>query len=468
MRAVKKSTALVVRTRSIWRPSAMLSLAVLGLTVAAVYFISQRSFQKSDGDKGSKAVAIVEEKPVIDGEIFYNSSILGSSLNITSLKTRLFSPAFIRQALRDCGIDSSPVAGNNAHIASVISLEQLRQGLSIRVEPGAESGGNRVVLELTLNQSADAAGIARALADRYVREYQTFWAAEMQEARLAASAQTDQARQTHREAMERLQVFKDKVTEQERMTEKQPRGQPQTAQVETRQTAYNPAWIELNGQIESLRRQEAEMLENKTPLHPVVQLMRGRIADFEQELASTPRFNAEFPAENATHQAISNHRDKISPSENETTETLKRLQADVERSEKEYQIKLHREQRILEDNRKGPVFSVEVNPVAATKTEHKSNRGLIELILLSGVAMAVGISVFFLGVTSEPALATIADLEPLLPAPIIGVVPSKDPSFDPVVRRSRQMICRWSMILLGGLIVLVSIGWVYWGFAHLM
>ena len=65
--------------------------------------------------------------------------------------------------------------------------------------------------------------------------------------------------------------------------------------------------------------------------------------------------------------------------------------------------------------------------------------------------MALGIGVFSSGVSTQPVLASIADLEPLLPVPIIGVVPAKDQSSDPFARRRRREILRWTLILLGRL-----------------
>jgi hypothetical protein len=87
-------------------------------------------------------------------------------------------------------------------------------------------------------------------------------------------------------------------------------------------------------------------------------------------------------------------------------------------------------------------------------------------MLCSGFAMALGIGVFSSGVSTQPLLASIADLEPLLSVPVIGLVP-KDQSSDPFARRRRRAILRWTLIVLGGLLVLgCSIG-VNCYFSHL-
>jgi len=87
------------------------------------------------------------------------------------------------------------------------------------------------------------------------------------------------------------------------------------------------------------------MLVNKTPLHPDVQDIRGRIADFERQVASTPRFAAEPPTNNSSRGLIFPPQVKSSPlinekenreinsrknlaaaDQNQSAETLKQLQ----------------------------------------------------------------------------------------------------------------------------------------------
>jgi hypothetical protein len=503
----------------------LLSLAAFGLTVAVLSFISHKFCQKSNVTSPSKAVAIVDQKPAKDQADFPSwggsctvtpdlaegtgvqlpsqRSLIPSqrSLNIKNIKTRVLSPAFMQQALCDRGIDISQPAETGAHNASSITQEQLRQALNIRVKPGATQGENQIILELTLNQNPDAAGIARALADRLVREYRTYWTAETRKAYLAASSQVNQAQQARRQALETLlafkenfstqekmlQAFKDNVSEQEISAIQQQPPKTQSDRQSTARIADNPSWIDFDRKLKSLRQQEAAMLVNKTPLHPDVQDIRGRIADCERQIASTPRFAAEPPANNSSQGLISPAQVKSSPlnnekenresnareniaaavNQNQTAETLKQLQNAAERTEQQYLEKLLCEQKQFDISRKEPIFSVCVEPLAIANTAPGSNRGFIELMLCSGFAMAVGIGVFSSGLTTQPVLATIADLEPYLPVPIIGVIPGKDRSSDPIARRRRRAILRWTLILLGGLIVLGCIGSVYWFFIHL-
>ena len=486
MMAFNKSTALIVRPRSLWRRHLLLSTVAYGLTVAVVFFISQNAWQKSNAIKGSKAIAIMELKPANDRANFSNSPIFSLNLNLNNIKIRILSPSFIRQALCDSRIDASPLAKDNNTTASFVYGEQLLRGLSIRTRPGTVSGENQIILELSLTQSPNAAKIARALADRFIREYRTFWAAEAQKACIAASSQAEQAEQAQYEAADMLQAFEDNVLKQEKSSPEHSLLAP-TDQQSVPKIPDNPVWIELDRKLALLRQREAAMLVNKTPLHPDVQDIRARIADFQQQLDSIPRFAADSATNNPTQDIDSPATVKTPPSkneneiqesntrenvaqgvnQNETTETLKQLQLAAERTEQEYLDKLRIKQSIFDASRKEPTFLVRVNPVPVTIKQPGGIQGFIGLMLCSGFAMALGIGVFSSGVSTQSLLASIADLEPLLPVPIIGVVPSKDQSSDPFDRRRRRAILRWTLIILGGLLVLgCSIG-MYCYFAHL-
>ena len=398
------------------------------------------------------------------------------SPNLKTIKTRILSPSFVLQALSNSGIDSEQPDKDNTPTASYIYGEQLLRGLSIRTRSGTDPGENQIILELTLSQSPNAAKIAQALADRFVHEYRTSWAAEAQKARLSAAVQADQAEQAHYEAVEMLQTFENCVLNQESA------GQSSLTpadQQPAHQIAANPAWIELDRKLASLRRQEAAMLEIKTPLHPNVQDIRAQIADFQRQIDATPRFAPEPQINNPLRQSDSsslvttstlkneneiresNTRDSKAQgvNQNETADNLQQLQLAAERTEQEYLNKLRIKQSIFDTSRKEPTFLVRVNPVPITIKQPGMNRGFMGMILCSGFAMALGIGVFSSGVSTQPVLASIADLEPFLQVPIIGLVPTKDRSSDPFARRRHKAILRWTLILLGGLLVLgCSIG----------
>jgi hypothetical protein len=499
MNVLNKSSIPTFRPRSTWRQILLLSLATFVLTVGAVSFLSWK-FRQKDVSTPSKAVAVVEQKPAT-GQAEFQSRRgshtaasdfmkwaelefpLHAGVNLNSVKTRVLSPAFLHQTLCDCGIEADRPSETGGYGFPFTSQEQLRQGLNVRVKRGTAPEENQIILELTLPSSADAARIVRAMADRLAREFRNYWADETRKAYLAASDRANQAQYEHRQAMEMLRAFENNVAEHNAVKQEKP-AQAQPLQTDADRpsspsVADNPDWIELDRKLKSLKRQEAAMLVNKTPLHPAIQNIRDRIADLERKIADTPRLAAESQVNSSTQDLISTVKDKITSlnekirksesSQNiaaadQTAETLKHLKYAVEHAEREYQDKLLSEQKLFEISRKEPVYSVSVEQISAVKTPPGSSRRFRELMLFSGFAMALGTGVFSSGLSIQPVLATIADLEPFLSVPIIGVIPGNVRQSNPIARCRRRAVLRWMLILLGGMMVLGCIAGLYFYF----
>ena len=278
-----------------------------------------------------------------------------------------------------------------------------------------------------------------------------------------ASTQADKVLQIHSDATELLQAYEDYVVWQETT----PPEQPPLNQGDQRvvpQIAENPVRAELDRKLASLRDREKAMLEIKTPLHPDVQEIQERIADFQEQLDSTPRFAPEVATSNPIRQMESSV-NPVRP-QIQAADAQEQLEAAVENAEHDYLEKLACKQKLFETAGKAPSFSVNVSRIAMGKPWPGSEQGFMGLLLFSGFAMALGTGVFSSGVTSQSVLATIADLEPLLPVPIIGLVPDKQRLRDPVARRRRRTFLRWALIVSGGLVVLgCSLG-LCWYFAQ--
>src|SRR3989304_1107941 len=416
MTAVEKTSDLIVRPRSSWQQHLMVSLAAFGVTVALVHFISLRRFPESSLENGSKAIAIVDEKPANNQEKIPADLVLKSSLDLENVKNRISSPAFLEQALLDCGMVIS--LNDNKDIRNTLSknVEQVQQGLSVRAKTGHIPGAYRLTIELKLSQSQGAARLARALADSYVRLRRTQWTSQMQEAYLSASARAKQAHDVRDGAVAELTAFLGELSIQKQLQPKpmpskdKALPQPSLRSGPVPQTIDNPDWDELSNKLISLKQQLAKMLEEMTPLHPEVRYVRDNITDIEEQ-----------------------------------------LQEAVELAEQDYQVALISEKQRSKACRLVPVLSVHVNQVALVKKQQKPKRELMGLILFSGFALAVGVGMFSTGVATESVLSTMGRLEPLLPAPIIGVVPDQNTLTEPIARNSQKLNLRWMLILFGGM-----------------
>src|SRR3989304_545299 len=473
MTAVEKTSDLIVRPRSSWQQHLMVSLAAFGVTVALVHFISLRRFPESSLENGSKAIAIVDEKPANNQEKIPADLVLKSSLHLENVKNRISSPAFLEQALLDCGMVIS--LNDNKDIRNTLSknVEQVQQGLSVRAKTGHIPGAYRLTIELKLSQSQGAARLARALADSYVRLRRTQWTSQMQEAYLSASARAKQDNDVRDGAVAELTAFLGELSIQKQLQPKpmpskdKALPQPSLRSGPVPQTIDNPDWDELSNKLISLKQQLAKMLEEMTPLHPEVRYVRDNITDIEEQLAITPRVivktspevmhedldlstevntSTDEDLEKSLQEEVANNN-----ADAQQAETLEQLQEAVELAEQDYQVALISEKQRSKACRLVPVLSVHVNQVALVKKQQKPKRELMGLILFSGFALAVGVGMFSTGVATESVLSTMGRLEPLLPAPIIGVVPDQNTLTDPIARNSQKLNLRWMLILFGGM-----------------
>ena len=369
---------------------------------------------------------------------------------------------------------------DGASWASSDFVEQVLRGMSIRLELDAVSGANLIGLELTLKERPDAGNIVAALADRFAVEYRRFWSGEAAKAYEEAASQADEAIQIYAEAAGVLEAYEeyaanlDKTPRQERTTS--PGNEPSGARV-----GENPAWVELSRKLALLREQEKAMLEIKTPAHPDVQEIDERIADFQRQLESTPRFASETGEHNPVREmeaaanpvrpmestavgktpALAGEKENASAKaaedmavegrQVEAGDIEKKLQSVVKDAKQDCQDKLAYKQKLFKTAGKIPSFSISVNQSAIASP--RSPRGSMGIVLFSGFAMAVGTGALSSGVTARSLLATIADLEPFLQVPIIGVAPANESRGNAVGRRRRRMFFRWALIASGGLIV---------------
>ena len=51
----------------------------------------------------------------------------------------------------------------------------------------------------------------------------------------------------------------------------------------------NPLWLDLQRQVADLERRRDQLLVDRTPLHPSVQEIEGRLAEVKEQFAATPR-----------------------------------------------------------------------------------------------------------------------------------------------------------------------------------
>jgi hypothetical protein len=439
-----RKTNLVVRPPVSWRRHFVVGLTVLFLAAAGFYFVSKYIpagyfADESKNQNGFKAVASIEIRFPGENKKQVDDGVFASPVSLEDMKTQL------------------------------LKTETLCRGLQIRNE--AESpGGCRTIIELTSANSSEADRCVQAAADCYIGNYRTKWINEAKQAHQTALQKSDRAKQSLREAENELLSIDNLMAEEEnslqtRQNASNDRPSPSEADQEPAvQSVENPVWAELKDRVEKLRLQESELLKIKTTLHPDVQSLRGRIADCEEQLAVTPQWVigvADDPSKWNGEETVPNA-DAFRPDFAEKMQTLFWCENAVEQAARDYREKIELEKKAWAATCLEPRFTVQVNSAELPGIAAKPRQGWAGTTLFSTMSLALGASFFSKGLATEPVLATIADLEPFLSVPIIGVIPSKISSVDPLRRRRRRIVHRYvtlaSAILLifGGLVVVVG------------
>ncbi|MGW8258238.1 MAG: hypothetical protein ACWGMZ_12185 [Thermoguttaceae bacterium] len=451
---------MVVRSRSSLRQPLLVALAAFALTVAGILsysFISaQWVFQT-----GSKAVARVSIKPTADIASLGADFPLRSPEIYKKIERRLADAGFLQHVLHNCDIQTSSNVENHSAQNSSVSLDELLQSIDIHTKPGKANGEQFVSVEITLAHSPDARKIAQNLAESFVSEYRAFWAAEARKVYLETLEGLQESQKKHCEAKEKYQSLLLELASRQQANQQYAEKKSvakQTAPIVVRTKPFpveNRDWTEIARKLRSLKLQEADLLRQMTQLHPQVKYLREKIGDVQLQLATTPHWvtkrspdHASKPSNNPSPTAPL-AKGEGSTKDEQLQKLLKQASQSLSLSEQELLEKSRAEKEIYKACRQEPLFAISLQPLRIRTARHKTAKNHWKFIFLSAFSMAISAGVFSSGINIQPVLGTIANLEPLLPVPIIGLAPRIEPQYDPLTRRRRQNILRWSMIFLG-------------------
>ena len=79
---------------------------------------------------------------------------------------------------------------------------------------------------------------------------------------------------------------------------------------------------------------------------------------------------------------------------------------------------------------------------------------------MTAATSIVGMRLISVGAALEPAIASIAELQDLLPVPIVGVIPATHPGRRSALSPLRRRLIRWGSMA-AGLAVLLAVAWFF-------
>jgi hypothetical protein len=490
-----------VRQTTSWKPAVLLGLAAFAITILAIQLWGHvRS--PAPLAKTEPVTAIVEQhSPVFEkGTPAFggrpSAVAILSSKTVQAIKDQVTAPALLGQVCRDFW--KAEERTSNLWQTESSEAEKLRRALQVDVE-NSPLGGKCLRLRLSWPNAQEAAKLLKALGERYAERYRAVFRNERDKEFSAIKTAADQARQAFNDSVADLEFCQQNLdfahfaegepTVESRSEMQQPlaaaaRQEPRppiaASPLRDKADVENPNWMSLQKDLAEMRKKEAKLLETRTSLHPDVMLVQDQIRDGAARLAMTSRWiHPETPAlrspsENwsgagpALSAEVPNALKKPTPLAQNAPHAandailLAQLEDQVEITAEAYREAAAREQAALAQRKLAPEITVRVlepRQIAVAKTPARPPFGW-----LAGAMMAVGVGLICTGKALEPPVGSVKELHRLTSVPIVGVVPSYQPSIDPQAVKRKKNILRIGFFL-GGLMFL---GFCVWAMARIL
>jgi hypothetical protein len=304
-----------------------------------------------------------------------------------------------------------------------------------------------------------AKSLASVLAERYAAERTAEWGRIADDKRRKARDLVEKTRQEYRGDAARLSAFEQQRNEGPSLADASRKLAAKPAMID------NPVWLDLQRQISDLERRRDQLLVDRTPLHPAVQEIEGRLTEVKQELAATVRQIPDARVRNGgspdTPSIALPQIDEIAAKEHR--QKLAELTASLGKSRLACQEAERAEQRANQESVAAPQFAFErpeavQNPL---QVDHGWRR-LLWTTFASGLLMVFGIAVVSLGATIEPPLASVDEVEAALGESVLGAFPDDDlePDVDAI---GRQWQLRRTALAAGVILILACPVVAVWG-----
>jgi len=315
--------------------------------------------------------------------------------------------------------------------------------------------------------------LANTLAERYAADHLAEWRHSKEDNCQKAHESAEKARQECRENVARLETF------ERQRREAAPSGDTlggtaglsssagNTVGQANRATPPidNPRWGSLQQQISDLERRRSQLLADRTPLHPAVQEIEGRLASVREQLAATPR---QIPGNDMktahaadTKATVPLPIDDLAAKHNQRK--LDELAATLEKSRLACQKAERAERQALQVQKVMPQFVFQYAE-AVQDPPHVDYgwRRLIWTTFAASLLMVFGVASVALGTSIEPPVASIEEVEADLGQSVIGVIPDHGSAPD-VAMIHRQSQMRRAVIAIGVLLILACPVVAIWG-----
>ncbi len=326
-------------------------------------------------------------------------------------------------------------------------LAQARPDVRERLRLEAQGSGQETFVAISLSNQPGETSVpmVNVVASAYLQACRAQWKLHLEKAYSAAEEKVREMERRAFEAQTKMELLRDRRLRA--LTNLTPAAPPQPV------TTDNPHWTEICRRLADLEERRKVLLCERTPLHPSVQEIEMRITDVRREMASIPpKITQEPPA--------------IPPPSTLPPDapTATEVQA-AELAAAQFQQGLQNAQAIERaaltargEELRADLLAAE--PLPPPVIVPRATPAILGKALVTATTVVVGLGMISMGASLEPTLSSIAELQALLPAPIVGVIPALHPTRRPAVSALRRRLARWGWVT-AGLTVLVAVAWLF-------
>ncbi len=444
----------VVRAKSFWKGRAALCAIAFVLTGLAVHRLARDHFARAKVNSSATAVVYHAFAPDTARQF-----------------PRPTREEIKRQVLSDGGLQRA-LARGSGHAGGYLldTVGQARR--TLRVVVREEVGRDRFKILITAQDSdvARAVRLANSLAEQYADDHAADFRAAVEAEHLCAR---NLARQADRELIAKrnqLDEFLRRHFEAHAADPSRSAPSPRVADQFvglarlSDRMIENPAWTDWNQQLLRQRKMRSELALGTVHTNPRVRSLDDRIAELEQRLGATPREIPELevvrplPAIPPPGEQVGSTR---GPATSDTAAALREyssFQETLRLAADEHDRLVLLERRAWERRALLPgleVYPAEMPAGGARVVGRGPSPRAVLLALASALAMAAGVAMISSGVASDPALCNAAEVESMLPAPLVGGIPCRTPVAS---RPSTRAAGGMTLLFYGMVFVMVCFG----------
>ncbi len=389
----------------------------------------------------------------------------------TSAERQITSDANIYRAVRQLGLPFEPSPGEDPQRTANRAIQMVRRNL--RVVADATSMPGEVAISITHTDRLPhyPTQLVNSLAESYADDCRADWKRRRYKAYTEAREASERAERELLEAQQRLDAFSrqpDHPTGPEggrvRSTPV-PKLNPQTPAPPDPPSVDNPEWVEMNQRLVALRRRLAELLIDRTPLHPEVRDTELRIGALEDQLSATPRKIDGGPSDRSPPPNQAPAEPGMPPKAvlNQTIVQAARmdrefqtLKESADRASQAYVEAVRLERQARQDHEQEPRIELDLaQPPLPPESSPPPRSRLLLAALAAGLAVAAGTGMVAAGAAIQLPLTTVEQVRAALPVPVVGTIPETSSPTRPDQARRRRPLRRIALIA-GGLTVIAA------------